>query len=334
MRVQLKRSSLLELPLQPIELVEALKMSSGGNWSRAFGHWPVLGTEAVLALAVKPGGAYVDATLGGGGHSRLILKALNSEGRLIALDQDPEPVRWAREGWGQGEKRLIAVLSNFEKLGEILAEQGLGGVDGILLDLGFNSRQLAISGRGFSWSGDEPLDMRFDPKGGLTAAQVINHYQEKDLANLIWHYGEEKASRRVARAIVRARRIKALETTGELAGLLAKTLYRPGPPGRINPATRTFMALRIETNRELIVLDTLLKAAPTLLKPGGRLVVISFHSLEDRLVKEALRFKDEQGYSPWRVVYKKPQTAGADEIRRNPRARSAKLRAAEKIALK
>jgi 16S rRNA (cytosine1402-N4)-methyltransferase len=329
----LKRSGPPEPPPQPVELAEALKMPQDGDWSRAFGHWPVLGAEVALALAVKPGGVYVDATLGGGGHSRLILEVLNPEGRLIALDQDPEPVRWAREGWGRREKRLKALPGNFENLGEILTEQGLDEVDGILLDLGFNSRQLAVSGRGFSWSGDEPLDMRLDPEGELTAAQVVNRYQEKDLADLIWRYGEERASRRVARAIVRARRIKALETTGELAGLLAKTLYRPGPPGRIHPATRTFMALRIETNRELAGLGTFLKTAPALLKPGGRLVVISFHSLEDRLVKEALRFKDEQGRSPWRVVCKKPQVAGPDETRRNPRARSAKLRAAEKIAL-
>ncbi len=316
---------------EPLELDEALGQSGELDWSTAFGHMTVMGAEAVEWLQVKPEGVYVDCTLGGGGHSRLILEALGKDGRLIALDQDPEPRRWAQEGWARGESRLTVAAGNFEALDEILAGMGQGGVDGILLDLGLSSRQLTGSGRGFSWTKDEALDMRLNPEGDLTAREVVNRYPEKDLADLIWRYGEERASRRLARAIVRARQTKALETTGELAALIARSLYRPGPPPRIHPATRTFMALRIEVNQELAVLENFLKTAPVLLNPGGRLVVISFHSLEDRLVKEAFRSKDEDGWPVWRPLIKKPQTPGPAELERNPRARSAKLRAAEPV---
>lgn len=312
------------------DLDQALLLEGGGDWSEAFGHLTVMGPEAVEALGIKPDGIYVDATLGGGGHSRLILKVLGERGRLIALDQDPEPRAWALDGWGRRESRLTVAAGNFGDLDEILAGLDRGGVDGILLDLGLSGRQLTGPGRGFSWSLDEELDMRLNPAGALTAKEVVNRYPEKELADLIWRYGEERASRRLARAIVRARQKKPLESTGELAALVAKSLYRPGPPPRIHPATRTFMALRLEVNRELEVLERFLEKAPELLNPEGRLAVISFHSLEDRLVKAAFRIQDEKGRRPWRALYKKPLTPGPEELDRNPRARSAKLRAAEK----
>jgi 16S rRNA (cytosine1402-N4)-methyltransferase len=282
----------------------------------------------VAALVVNPAGVYVDGTLGGGGHSRLILESLGSEGRLIALDRDPEPRRWAREGWGRGEGRLTVAGGSFENLAGLLADLGQGPVDGLLLDLGVSGRQLAAPGRGFSWLRDEPLDMRLDQGAALTAREVVNRYSEKALADLIWRYGEERASRRLARAIVQAR---PLETTGRLAALAAKTLYRPGPPPRLHPATRTFMALRLEVNQELQALEKFLQTAPGLLKTGGRLVVISFHSLEDRLVKTAFRRQGENGGPPWRPLFKKPRLAGSEEVERNPRARSAKMRAAERL---
>jgi 16S rRNA (cytosine1402-N4)-methyltransferase len=308
------------------------------DWSRAFGHLTVLGPETIEALAVKGGGAYgddacgdgvyVDATLGGGGHSRLILEALGPQGRLLALDQDPEPCAWALEGWGRGEGRLTVRRGNFADLPEILADLGWGCVDGIVADLGLSSRQLAVPNRGFSWNHDETLDMRLDPSAELSAWHVVNRYREKELADLIWRYGEERASRRLARAIVEARKAGPVETTGELAALIAKCLYRPGPPPRLHPATRAFMALRIEVNRELGVLEDFLAAAPGLLKPGGRLAAISFHSLEDRLVKEAFRSQDAAGRAHWRPLFKKPLGPGAGEAAANPRARSARLRAA------
>lgn len=319
--------------LVPMEFSQTEGFGRGaesGDWSRAFGHLTVMGQEAVAALGLKPDGVYVDGTLGGGGHSRLILAQLGEKGRLVALDQDPEARFWAENGWGRGEDRLTVVAANFEQLGEILAGLGLGGVDGVLLDLGLSSRQLTGPGRGFSWTIDEPLDMRLDPNGDLTAWDVVNDYSEKDLADVIWRYGEERASRRIARYIVRERTSGAIETTGRLAALVAKALYRPGPPPRIHPATRTFMGLRIEVNRELTVLENFLAAAPDYLNPGGRLVIISFHSLEDRLVKEAFRKKDDEGRSPWQALYKKPLVAGDEELAINPRARSAKMRAAEK----
>lgn len=317
--------------LIPLELSEALALEAEMDWSRAFGHLTVLGPEAVGWLNLTPEGVYVDATLGGGGHSRLILRALGEKGRLIAVDDDPEPRAWAQEGWGLGESRLTVVPGNFGNLGEILAEVHPGGVDGILVDLGLNSRQLSKPGRGFSWIVDEPLDMRLNPQGELTAEEVVNYYSEKELADLIYKYGEERASRRLARAIIWARQKKAIRTTGELAALVARSLYRPGPPPRIHPATRTFMALRIEVNQELKVLASFLKEASSFLKPGGRLVVISFHSLEDRLVKEA--FKGDGEVNTWLALHKKPQVVGPEELLENPRSRSAKMRTGEKIDL-
>ena len=322
----------VEPPPVPLELSTALSLEEAEvDWSRAFGHLTIMGPEVVEGLNIRTDGVYVDATLGGGGHSRLILKALGDKGRLIAIDEDPEPRCWAVEGWGRTEPRLMVAAGNFENMGQILAELKQGAVDGILLDLGISSRQLARPGRGFSWTVDEPLDMRLDPNEELTAFEVVNNYQEKELADLIWEYGEDRASRRLARAIVWARQKAPLATTGDLAALAAKVLYRPGPPPRLHPATRLFMALRIEVNRELKVLANFLAEAPNLLKPGGRLAVISFHSLEDRLVKWAFKTVPADGEKVWRPLHKKPQTPSEDEVFKNPRSRSSKLRVAEKI---
>ena len=315
----------------PLELQEALSGQDRVDWSRAFGHLTVLGPAAVQFLNVKSSGVYVDATLGGGGHSRLILEQLGAGGRLIGLDQDREPRQWAAEGWGRSEGRLTVAAGNFGELPVILKALGLETVDGILLDLGLSSRQLSVPNRGFSWTVDEPLDMRLNQETELTAFEVVNRYSEKELADLIYYYGEERGSRRVARYIAEARRKAPLETTDQLAALVAKALYRPGPPPRIHPATRVFMALRIAVNRELTVLENILNAAPGLLNSGGRMVVISFHSLEDRLVKEAFRGGDSQKISSWQILTKKPLVAEAEEVAANPRARSAKLRAAEKV---
>ena len=303
-----------------------------GDWSRAFGHLTVLGPEAVADLVLEPAGVYVDGTLGGGGHSRLILAALGPEGRLIALDRDPEPRRWAEAGWGRTEGRLTVAAASFGDLGGVLAGMGRGPVDGVLLDLGVSGRQLAAPGRGFSWLSDEPLDMRLNQAQPLTAREVVNRYPEKVLADVLHLYGEERAARRLARAMVQARSRAPLETTGQLAALTARVLHRPGPPPRLHPATRTFQALRLEVNRELQELEKFFKAAPSLVKPGGRLVIISFHSLEDRLVKTAFRAVDEDGNPRWLPLAKKPRRPETVEIERNPRARSAKMRAAVRLA--
>jgi len=239
-----------------------------GDWSRAFGHLTVLGPEAVADLVLEPAGVYVDGTLGGGGHSRLILAALGPEGRLIALDRDPEPRHWAEAGWGRAEGRLTVVAASFGDLGGVLAGMGRGPVDGVLLDLGVNGRQLAAPGRGFSWLSDEPLDMRLDQTQPLTAREVANRYPEKVLANVLHLYGEERAARRLARAMVQARSRAPLETTGQLAALAARVLYRPGPPPRLHPATRTFQALRLEVNRELQELEKFFKGRAVTCEAG------------------------------------------------------------------
>jgi len=316
-----------------IETLLPKPLPPDGDWSRAFGHLTVMGPEAVAALVLEPAGVYVDGTLGGGGHSRLILEALGPRGRLIALDRDPEPRHWAEAGWGRNEDRLAVAAGSFGDLGEILGESGQGPVDGVLLDLGVSGRQLSVPGRGFSWLLDEPLDMRLDQGQSLTAREVVNRYPEKALAEILWRYGEERAARRLARAMVRARNRAPLETTAQLAALAARVLYRPGPPPRLHPATRTFQALRLEVNRELQELEKFLKTAPAVLKPGGRLVIISFHSLEDRLVKTAFRAGGEGGRPVWLSLAKKPVRPEAGEVERNPRARSAKMRAAARLGV-
>jgi 16S rRNA (cytosine1402-N4)-methyltransferase len=297
------------------------------------GHVPVLLKEAIDFLAVRRGGTYFDATVGLGGHSSEIARRLGAPGHLIGLDKDPAAlakagVRLRTSGLGKSEReqadwpRIELRQASFASLAE-----GRGfRADGLLADLGVSSLQFADPMRGFSFQAEGPLDMRMDPQSELTAEQVVNQFDERELADLIYEFGEERRSRRIARAIVRSRPIR---TTAQLAEIVSAAA-RPMKHQRIHPATRTFQALRIFVNRELDDLRALLAASPQLLKPGGRLVIISFHSLEDRIVKDALRDGVKQGH--YKLLTKKPVTAREEEVDRNPRARSAKLRAAEKVS--
>jgi 16S rRNA (cytosine1402-N4)-methyltransferase len=297
---------------------------------QAAGHVSVLLKEAIDFLAIRRGGTYIDATLGGGGHSFEIASRLGPQGHLIGFDKDPQAVELARKRLAElrGETpRITLVHSSFAFLPQQLPS---ASADGLLADLGVSSLQLRDPGRGFSFQAEGPLDMRMDTTSEPTADQVVNHMREGDLANVIYEFGEERRSRRIARAIVRARPIG---TTAHLAQVVSAALRSMkqdhGARERIHPATRTFQAIRIFVNRELDDLKALLEAAPGVLKPGGRLVVISFHSLEDRIVKDALRDGARAGI--YKVLTKKPVEAGQEEINRNPRSRSAKLRAAERI---
>ncbi|HXE91273.1 MAG TPA: 16S rRNA (cytosine(1402)-N(4))-methyltransferase RsmH [Terriglobales bacterium] len=293
------------------------------------GHVSVLSKEAIDFLAIRRGGTCIDATLGLGGHALAIAKRLGAQGRLIGLDRDPaaleiarrrlEPPPELREDWPQVQVEHAA----FSELERIVAP---ASADGLLADLGVSSLQLDDAGRGFSFQAEGPLDMRMDPRSERTADQVVNRLDEVTLAKVIYEFGEERRSRRIARAIVRARPIR---STAHLAQVISAA-FRSMKPGRIHPATRTFQAIRIHVNRELEELGALLAAAPRVLRPGGRLVIISFHSLEDRMVKDALREAARRG--AYRILTPKPVTASEQEIERNPRARSAKLRAAERLA--
>jgi 16S rRNA (cytosine1402-N4)-methyltransferase len=291
--------------------------------SNAIRHSPVLFNEVMAALALHPDGVYIDGTLGGGGHAAGILERIQPNGRLLGLERDGQALVAAREhGIPQSYlSRLTAVYGSFVDIGEIARACGFDAVDGILLDLGLSSLQLGDASRGFALQADGPLDMRFDQTQTLTAAQLINHWSERDIADLIYRYGEEPRSRTIARAIVRQR---PLRTTGELASLIARVVRSSS--GKIHPATRTFQALRIAVNDELSIIEQALPQTLSLLRHGGRLVIISFHSLEDRIVKNFMRAQQQAGALT--LITKKPLTATAAEIRANPRSRSAKLRVA------
>jgi 16S rRNA (cytosine1402-N4)-methyltransferase len=284
-------------------------------------HIPVLPAEVLHWLDPKPGQIVVDCTVGGGGHSRLIGERIQPGGRVIGLDQDPAMLELARPGLAGLPVTLVHAA--FDQIAEVAQEQGITAVDGIIADLGISSDQLDNPFRGLSFQQDAPLDMRMDPTWGETAADLLRRLPERDLADLIYQFGEERFSRRIARRIVEAREHEPIETSGQLADLVRRSVHvsRKGP--RIDPATRTFQALRIAVNDELGALDRLLARLPDVVKSGGRAVIISFHSLEDRRVKTA--FRDS---AVWQVLTKKPVTAGEDEERANPRSRSAKLRAA------
>jgi 16S rRNA (cytosine1402-N4)-methyltransferase len=282
-----------------------------------FHHISVLPQEVLDGLIIKPDGLYLDATVGGGGHSRLILQADPSV-RLVTVDQDESAIAAARTNLSEFGDRVTfwhGNFSNFDPQGQQF--------DGVLADLGVSSAQFDIPERGFSFRHEAPLDMRMDQSQDLTAADIVNHWDETDLANLIYNYGEERLSRRIARKILEQR---PFQTTTELAEAISYCVPRKYRYGRIHPATRTFQALRIAVNHELDVLETLLQKAPDWLAPGGRLAIISFHSLEDRMVKHSLK----QNHS-LKVITKKPITAAEEELEDNPRSRSAKLRVAEKL---
>jgi 16S rRNA (cytosine1402-N4)-methyltransferase len=290
-------------------------------------HVPVLLKEAIDFLAVRRGGTYIDATVGLGGHSLEIAKRLGAPGHLIGLDKDPAALdvatgALARPPQNADWPEITLLHASFAEIGRRFPS---AVADGILADLGVSSLQFSDPARGFSFQAEGPLDMRMDPQAELTAGQVVNQFDERELADLIYEFGEERRSRRIARAIVRSRPIR---TTAELAEIVSAAA-RPMKHQRIHPATRTFQALRIFVNRELDDLRKLLSAAPQVLKPGGRLVIISFHSLEDRIVKDAMREGAKLGQ--YKLLTKKPVTPSEEEIDRNARARSAKLRAAERV---
>jgi 16S rRNA (cytosine1402-N4)-methyltransferase len=298
----------------------------GAHGKEQFGHVSVLLQPAIDFLAVRRGGTYLDATVGLGGHSFEIAKRLGAPGRLIGFDKDTNALNLARrrllEPPGDLRNDWPSVTLLHGSYSEITQHVAAGSVDGLLADLGVSSMQFEDAARGFSFQAEGPLDMRMNPQAELTADQVVNQFDEKTLADLIYEFGEERRSRRIARAIVRARPIR---TTAHLAQVVSAAA-RPMNP-RIHPATLTFQALRIYVNRELEDLRALLDVAPRVLRQGGRLVVISFHSLEDRIVKDALR---EGARDTWNVLTRKPVTADEEEIAENPRSRSAKMRAAER----
>ncbi len=304
-------------------------------------HVPVLYEEVLDGLDPRPGGRYVDGTAGRGGHAEGILWRGGPDGQLLALDADPVAVAAVRERLAPFGARATVVQANFSSLEETARAHGWDGVDGVLLDLGLSSPQLATPERGFSFMAEGPLDMRFDTTTGTTASDLINELDEESLANLFYEYGEETRSRRLARAIVEARRHGRLDSTTELARLAERAI---GRHGGIHPATRAFQALRIAVNKELDVLATTLPRAVTILRPGGRLAIIAFHSLEDRLVKRFLQQEMAECVCPGaqpvctcthrptlRAVSKGAIKAGTNEVRHNRRARSARLRVAERL---
>jgi 16S rRNA (cytosine1402-N4)-methyltransferase len=293
-------------------------------------HVPVLLEESLNFLNVRAGGVMVDCTLGFGGHSLAIAKRLGATGRLICFDRDEQAMELAKARLAGLAEELGAEMPVVEFVGRPFSEIAevvlQGTLDGLLADFGVSSMQLDEAHRGFSFRSDGPLDMRMDTRRGLTAEQVVNQADEEDLANLIYEFGEERRSRRIARAIVRAR---PLSTTAELARVIS-AVAPPIKGEHLHPATKTFQALRIRVNDELGEIQTLLKSAGSLLKPGGRVVMISFHSLEDRLVKDS--FRESARLGELEMLTKKPVTAAEQEALRNPRSRSAKLRAAERLS--
>jgi 16S rRNA (cytosine1402-N4)-methyltransferase len=287
-------------------------------------HTPVLRDEIVSWLDPREGAILVDGTAGAGGHTRVLAQAVGTSGRVIALDRDPEMRALAARAVEGLPVTLVE--ASYAELPDVLANLGIGpeAVDGLVLDLGLSSDQLAWAHRGFSFANEGSLDMRFDPESGdPTAAELVNTLDETELARIFFEYGEERHSRRVARRIVEARRAEPFQTTMQLAAVVRRSI--PGKWGKIDPATRVFQALRIAVNHELEQLDRVLSVLPDLLKIGGRAAIISFHSLEDRRVKHAFRNEPRL-----RVLTRKPVTARPEEISQNPRSRSAKLRVAER----
>jgi 16S rRNA (cytosine1402-N4)-methyltransferase len=289
-------------------------------------HVPVMTAEVLQHLRPERGGVFIDCTVGLGGHARALLEA--GATRLIGLDRDRHALAGAGETLSAWRDRIDLVHSDYRALDEVLDARDIAVVDGALADLGVSSMQFDAPGRGFSFQRDEPLDMRMDQSAGDTAADLVARSSERELADAIFQYGEERFSRRIARAIVDARRETPVATTGRLASIVRGAIPRRGF-ARIDPATRTFQALRIWVNRELEGLDRFLEAAVRRLRAGARLVVITFHSLEDRIVKHTLRAL-QSGDAGVRVLTRKPIVPSDEEITRNPRARSAKLRAAER----
>lgn len=305
----------------------------------ATSHVPVMLDEVVRLLSPRPAGLYIDATAGGGGHSLALLLASAPDGRVLSLDADSVAVSRVRQRLQHFGARACVVQANFRQLATVASQFNWRAIDGIVFDLGLSSDQLGQAGRGFSLlEQDAPLDMRFDANQAMTAAELVNTLPENDLADLIYRYGEDRLSRRIARAIVAARPV---HTTGQLSAAIAKAV---GRQGRLHPATRTFQALRIAVNEELAALSEALPQARDLLRPGGRLAVISFHSLEDRIVKQFMQREARDCICPpdalvcscqhkatIKLVTRKPLQPSPAELKQNPRSRSAKLRVAERL---
>jgi len=296
------------------------------------GHVPVLVREVLATLEPRPGGAYLDCTVGGGGHAEAILEAAGPPSRVVGIDRDPEAITVARERLGRFGDRVRLVQGDFRELPRLISELRLEGFDGVLFDLGISSLQLDDPSRGLRFSAEGPLDMRMDREsGGLAARELLHELSEMDLTRIIREYGEERWARQIARGIVNARSQGSLETTRDLAAVVARAIPRRFWPRRIHPATRTFQAVRIAVNQELTGLEEALEVATGHLNPGGRIAVISFHSLEDRVVKHLFRRLAAPGAVPGvRIITRRPVTPSPEERAQNPRARSAKLRGAER----
>mgnify|MGYP004665815031 FL=1 len=308
-----------------------------------FSHRSVLLAECIEALAIRPEGIYVDGTAGGGGHSAAIASHLES-GRLIAIDQDEAAIEAAGKRLAPFGERAVVVRSNFSELERVVHEQGYEQIDGLLLDLGVSSYQLDTAERGFSYSADAPLDMRMDKRKALTAYEVVNTYSEAALKKILYDYGEERFAPSIAASIVRERARKPIETTSELSELIKRSIPPFAREGGHHPAKRSFQAIRIEVNGELAIIEPTIRTAVSLLRPGGRLAVITFHSLEDRPVKQTMADLARGCTCPKefpvcvcgrkpvvRVITRKPILPSAKELEENPRSRSAKLRVAEKL---
>jgi 16S rRNA (cytosine1402-N4)-methyltransferase len=308
-----------------------------------FHHTSVLLNESVEALVTSRDGIYVDCTLGGAGHSTAIAGVLSERGWLIGIDQDPAAIKTAKDRLAGADCRVDIVQSNFRNLRGVLQELGIESIDGILFDLGVSSHQLDTPERGFSYMQDAPLDMRMDPEASLTAEQVVNHYSEQNLTEIITKYGEERWAKRIAQFIVKERAVKPIRTTYELVEVIKKAIpaaaRRDGP----HPAKRTFQAIRIEVNDELGILRSTFETAIDCLKTGGRICIITFHSLEDRIAKQTLSDAAKACICPKEIpicvcqnkpkikLSRKPAAPSDEEVEKNPRARSAKLRVAEKV---
>jgi 16S rRNA (cytosine1402-N4)-methyltransferase len=307
-------------------------------------HTPVLIKEVVASLCCRQGGIYVDGTIGGAGHASAVLEEISPDGMLVGIDRDDDALAEAGKRLAVFGGRVSLVKGNFADIESILAELSIQKVDGILLDLGVSSHQLDVPGRGFSFTQDAPLDMRMDQGHGMSAYSLINTHSEEELANIIWKFGEERMARRIARAIVTKRKIGAIKTTAELAAVVMSAMPARMKGLKIHPATRSFQAIRIAVNDELENLRRGILGSVRMLKPGGRLSIISFHSLEDRMVKETFAFEASRCICPvdlpvcvckkqvqLKVITRKPIIPGEIEAASNPRSRSAKLRTAEKV---
>ena len=311
---------------------------------QAYGHKPVLLEECLTALNIRPDGIYLDGTLGRAGHSYEIVSRLGENGRLIGLDRDETALEAARQRLAPFMDRVTLVHSNFSLVGQVLDELGIGGVDGMLFDLGVSSPQLDEAERGFSYMHDAPLDMRMDRTAALTAREVVNCWSYEELRRILFEYGEERYAPVIAKHIVRTREQRPIETTGQLSDIIRGAMPTSALREKQHPAKRSFQAIRIAVNDELGELEPMLRAAAEHLKPGGRLAVISFHSLEDRIVKKTMQDLATGCTCPpsfpvcvcgkrpkMKLISRKPITAGEAELAYNPRARSAKLRVAEKL---